>query len=271
MPLATETLRLSTAPRIGRCTSSSQVLRGELAHALALGAEHQRQRPGQVELVDRARRVVGGADDADVALLQLVQRAREVGDHEVRHRLGGAARDLGDGGVEADRVVLGRDHRMRAGAVGRRAGRRRGCAGRSRRRAPAAAAALRPRSSVSSSEWPSASGSTRATTPWWRDACRRAAAAASSLLSTRLDAGLDRARDEVLHARVAPRRVDVQLEHRARRGLQPHAHRVEAEQDCVPSSCADRSRAPASHASAPAEQPAPQRPRRRAAPAGAVM
>jgi hypothetical protein len=44
-------------------------------------------------------------------------------------------------------------------------------------------------------------------------------------------ARLDRAGDEVLHPRVAPRRVDVQLEHRARRGLEAHADRVEAEQD----------------------------------------
>ena len=46
-----------------------------------------------------------------------------------------------------------------------------------------------------------------------------------------LDAGLHGSGDEVLHARVAPRRVDMQLEHRARRRLQAHAHRMEAEKD----------------------------------------
>ena len=92
--------------------------RRQLAHAAAFGAEDDRERAAQVELVERARRRLGRADDADVALLQLAERARQVGDHEVRHRLGGAARDLGDRRVDADRVVLRRDHRVRAGAVG---------------------------------------------------------------------------------------------------------------------------------------------------------
>ena len=46
-----------------------------------------------------------------------------------------------------------------------------------------------------------------------------------------LDAGLLRALDELPHALVAPGGIDVHLEHRARRRLQPHGHRVEAEQD----------------------------------------
>ena len=117
-PLATETLRLSTAPFIGRWTSSSQVRAVSWRRPLPSAPKTSATGPARSSVVDRARRVLGGADDADVALLQLAERPRQVGDHEVRHRLGGAARDLGDGRVDADGVVLRRDHGMRAGAVG---------------------------------------------------------------------------------------------------------------------------------------------------------
>ena len=43
-PLATETFRLSTAPAIGMLHQLVAGLARELAHALALGAQHQRQR-----------------------------------------------------------------------------------------------------------------------------------------------------------------------------------------------------------------------------------
>ena len=44
-------------------------------------------------------------------------------------------------------------------------------------------------------------------------------------------AGLARALDELPHPGVAPRRVDVQLDDRLRRDLEPDADGVEAEQD----------------------------------------
>ena len=90
----------------------------ELAHALALGAQNERHRAGQVHVVNRLFSVVAGAYAPDVALLQLVQRARQVRHHEIRHGFGRAAGDLGDRGVDAGGMVLGRDHGLRASAVG---------------------------------------------------------------------------------------------------------------------------------------------------------
>ena len=46
-----------------------------------------------------------------------------------------------------------------------------------------------------------------------------------------LRAGLLRAFDELAHALVAPRRVDVDFENRLRRGLQPDGDGMKAEQD----------------------------------------
>src|SRR5258707_11485672 len=43
-------------------------------------------------------RIVAGADDPDIALLELIERARQVGDHEIGHGLGRAAGHLGHGG-----------------------------------------------------------------------------------------------------------------------------------------------------------------------------
>ena len=216
--------------------------------------------PVRSSVVERPRCVVGGADDADVALLQLVQRAREVGDHEVRHRVGGAAGDLRDGRVDADRVVLRRDHRVRAGAVGHaQAGAevvRVGDAVEHQQQRRASTA-----SSVSSSEWLLASASTRATTPWWRE---RAAHLLQALVVAfdQLRAGLAGALDELAHALVAPRRVDMDLEHRARRRLQPHRPHGSRTGPALPSG--HRSRRPTRSATQPASSSS------RSAPAGAA-
>jgi hypothetical protein len=48
----------------------------------------------------------------------LGQRARQVGHHQVGHGFGRTAGHLGHGGVQTHRVVLGRHHGVRAGAVG---------------------------------------------------------------------------------------------------------------------------------------------------------
>jgi hypothetical protein len=239
-------------------------LRGQLAHALAFGAEHQRQRADQIELPDRARRVLGGADDADLALLQLVQGPRQVGDHEVRHRLGGAARHLGDGGVDADRMVLGRHHRMGAGPVGH---------------AQAGAEVVRVGHAVEHQHQRRSFDEIervveRLGQSQWLDSRHhalvpvRAGELAQAFVAAldELDAGLDRTGDEVLHASVASRRIDVQLEHRARRRPETDAHRMETEQD------ARRHRwivAAAGRVSASGRAARPPRPRRPSAPAGA--
>ena len=202
-PLATETLRLSTAPSIGRWTSSSQVLAVSWRRPEPSAPNTSASGPRQVERVDRARRVFGRADDADVALLQLAERAREVGDHEVRHRLGGAARHLGDRRVDADRMVLRRDHGMRAGAVGdAQAGaevvrigdavehqhqRRAAAPHRACRRANANAAAARPAR-------PRPDG----------DASRQSFCRRGSSLSTRRTPAASALATKCLHARIAP-------------------------------------------------------------------
>ena len=206
--------------------------RRELAQAAALGAEDERHRPGEVEVVDRARRVLGGADDADVALLQLAERSRQVGDHEVRHRLGSAARDLGDGRVDADGVVLRRDHGVRAGAVGD---------------AQAGAEVVRVGDAVEDED------ERRLAARFGRLERVVERVAARDRLDDRDDAlvavvagetaqalvvAVDEAhlggfgtRDELAHALVAPAGVDVDFDDRARRRLQAHADRVEAEQE----------------------------------------
>ena len=188
--------------------------------------------PPRSSVVDRARRVLGGADDADVALLQLAERARQVGDHEVRHRLGGAARDLGDGRVDADRVVLRRDHGVRAGAVGD---------------AQAGAEVVRIGDAVEHEHERRLAGRVdRVERVVERMAARErldarddalmaiVAGKAAQALVVAVDephpGGLG-ARDELAHALVAPAGVDVHLDDRARRRLQANADRVEAEQE----------------------------------------
>jgi hypothetical protein len=117
-PAATETFRLSTR-RASGCAPARRRSGASAAACPAFGAQHQRQRAG----AGRPGRAVCPASSlvpttADAALLQLVQRARQVGHHQVGHGLGRAAGHLGHGGVDAHGVVLGCDDRMRTGAVG---------------------------------------------------------------------------------------------------------------------------------------------------------
>ena len=94
---------------------------------------------GRLRTACRARRQ--SADDPDVAFLQFAQGAGQVGHHEVRH---GFCRTAGYRPATVALMPtawsLGGDHGIRTGAIGR-AGRRPGCAGRSRHPAPAAMAA----------------------------------------------------------------------------------------------------------------------------------
>lgn len=94
------------------------MLAGQPAHALALGAHHQHARPAQVEIKDLLGRLAGGTDDPQPLLLQLLQRARQVGHRHQRHHFGSAAGDLAHRGVEGRRLVLGHDHRLHSGSIG---------------------------------------------------------------------------------------------------------------------------------------------------------
>ena len=229
-PAATETFRLSTAPAIGMRTSSSQVLRVSWRRPAPSAPSTRATGPRRSSVVERALGVVAGADDADVALLQLVQRARQVGDHQVGHRLGRAAGDLGHRGIQAHGVVLRRDDGVRAGTVGHaQAGAqvvRVGHAVEHQHQRRAAARA----SSTSSSEWRCASGVTRATTPWWRG-CRPAGAGARRRCRSAC-APASRARSTNWRMRASRRAgVDMDLDDGCGRGLQPHGDGMEAEQD----------------------------------------
>ena len=84
------------------------IARAACQHApQAPAAQHQGGGAAQVGVIERGRRVVGRAGDPDVALLELAQRARQIGDHEVRHRLGRAAGHQGDAdGNDALRAEL---------------------------------------------------------------------------------------------------------------------------------------------------------------------
>ena len=53
------------------------------------------------------------------AVLQAAHGARQIGDHQVGHGVGGAAGHTLDGAVQAHRAVSRRDHRVHAGRVGR--------------------------------------------------------------------------------------------------------------------------------------------------------
>jgi len=209
-------------------------LAGELAQAVALGTEHQRERAGQVDVVDRALGVVAGADDPEVALLQLVEAAREVGHHQVGHRLGRAAGDLGHRRVDAHRVVLRRHYRVRAGAIGH---------------AQAGAEVVGVGDAVEHQHQRHAVGGLdalhhRIERMQHRDLVHArdhalVAAGAGELVQAvgvavdQLHAGVAGALQELPHPRIAPVALVVQLEDRAGCGLHPHGDGMEAEEDAI--------------------------------------
>ena len=230
-PLATETLRLSTAPFIGRWTSSSQLRAVSWRMPRPSAPRTSASGPRQIDVVQRSRRRLGGADDQDVALLQLAERSREVGDHQVRDRLGRTARDLGDGRVDADRMVLRRDDRVRSRAVGD---------------AQAGAEVVRIRDAVEDQDQRRFAGRLGVVEDVVERMALRdrlddrddalvaiVAGQAAQPLVVALDEPdlrLRRAREKLLHALVAPGAVEVQLDHGARCDLHPDADGMETEQ-----------------------------------------
>jgi hypothetical protein len=90
----------------------------QAAHAVALGPEYPGAGTFLVDGIEFAFGLTCGTDDPDAALLNLAQTARKIRHHDVRHRVGGAAGDLDDCGVETAGLVLGRHHRMRSGRIG---------------------------------------------------------------------------------------------------------------------------------------------------------
>jgi hypothetical protein len=204
----------------------------ELAHAVAFGAQHQGDRAFQIHLVQRLRRIVAGADDPDVALLQFVERARQVGHHEVRHGLGRAAGHLGHGGVDAGGMVLRGNHGMGAGAIGH---------------AQAGAEVVRVGDAVEHQQQRRlATGLHLLEQVVERRHLRHRlhprrhalVPVAATELGQAHAVGLDQAHtrfldplDELAHAGVAPGGFEIDLDDGFRRGFQPHADGVEAEKD----------------------------------------
>ena len=117
MPLATETLRLSTAPEQRNADDPIAEFAREPPQPGALRAEHPGHRSADVG-VEQAFAAGIGAEDPHALRFQVAQRAREVGDGDERDRIGGAARRLRDGRIEADGAILRHDHRVRAERIG---------------------------------------------------------------------------------------------------------------------------------------------------------
>ena len=174
-----------------------------------------------------AGRVVRGAHDPDVALLQLAQGAGQVGHHEVRHGFCRTAGHLSATvALMPTGMVLGAMTAWAPAPSATTAGKRPGCAGRSHHPAPAAKAA-RPARQAGRQRVGLLNVLHRATTPWWRcphRACRRS----SSLSTTRMPASPTLV-EELAHALVAARHIHMQLFDGLGRHLQAHGHGVEAE------------------------------------------
>ena len=82
------------------------------------GAQHPGERPRQVG-VEQVFGAAGlGAGQPHAAILELAQRPGKIGDGDDRHRVRRARGRLGDRRIDADRAVLGHDHRVRAERVG---------------------------------------------------------------------------------------------------------------------------------------------------------
>ena len=90
----------------------------ELAHAVTFCAHHNRGGGFEIGLVQGLRRVVAGAVYPNIALFEVIQGARQIGDHEVGHGFRCAAGDFGHGGVDAHGMVFWGDNGMCARAIG---------------------------------------------------------------------------------------------------------------------------------------------------------
>ena len=201
----------------------------QLAQAAALGAQHQGHGAAEVDVIERLLGVFAGADDADVALLQLTQRARKVGHHQVRHGLGRATGHLGHGGVQAHGMIFRGHHGMCARSIGH---------------AQTGAQVVRVGHAVQHQHQRRAlhfiqhlvQRVTRRQCVHARHhtlvACAAGLRGEGSVFAVhQLCAGIARTLDEAAHARVAPRGINVNLDDGLRRGLQPHGHGVEAEKN----------------------------------------
>ncbi|KAG1207655.1 hypothetical protein G6F35_010970 [Rhizopus arrhizus] len=93
----------------------------QAAHALAFRAHDPRHRLARIDLVHAVGRLVVGADQPDAAVLQAAHRARQIGDHHIRHGVGSTAGHALDRGVQAHGTVARRDHGVHAGGVRRSA------------------------------------------------------------------------------------------------------------------------------------------------------
>ncbi len=95
------------------------MLPGEAAQARAFRAQRQPDLAGQLGLGQGLRRFGSEAGDPEAALLEKLDRAREVGDPDQRHMLERAGGCLGQRPGFRRRVALGQDDRERAEGGGR--------------------------------------------------------------------------------------------------------------------------------------------------------
>ena len=133
IPADTDTFRLSTVPSIGMRTSSSQFSRVSRRMPSPSAPSTHASGPCSFIGIQVVVRPFVRADDPDALLLQFSHRPREIRDGNVGHGLRGAARDFGNGRVDAGGTILGRDHRVNAQSRRRPSGMRRGYGDRLRR------------------------------------------------------------------------------------------------------------------------------------------
>src|SRR5688500_18774853 len=91
------------------------ILAGQPPEPAALGPHYERERAGQVSLVEGLFAVLRGAPDPEPGLFHVAQAPREVRDLRERHGLGRAGRDLAHDRRQARRAIARRDDGRRPG------------------------------------------------------------------------------------------------------------------------------------------------------------
>ncbi len=82
------------------------MLERQSTHAGAFEAHHQRQRAGQIAVVERSLGFVRRADDSDAVALQLAKRACQIGDLDERYMLRSPSSHPADGFGKGDGAPL---------------------------------------------------------------------------------------------------------------------------------------------------------------------
>ena len=117
MPALTETFRFSTLPSMGMETRRSHVSR--VSRRMPFPSAPSTQAIGSIEPdgIKIAVRIGGCPDYRYAAQFQFPQRASEIGDGNIWHRIGGTTRYFMHRGGEPNGTILGRDHGMNAKSI----------------------------------------------------------------------------------------------------------------------------------------------------------